>query len=158
MNYITFEPFQHEPLLPTPSTSDTTNKTSSICIDTSLSEQSVRSSYSFTCPINSATGPSSTISNISGASSSNHNSYVLRRLVINSLFLPTLRSTSPEDWDMDQVEVWLVAMNFGCIATNFKCNNNLLTCLHLFVVLTKDFLRSTRNYRRYLTRTQYGLT
>lgn len=127
MNYITFEPCQHEPLLPTPSTSDTTNKSSqnNIChIDTSLPEQppSVRSSYSFTCPITSTTGPSSTISNISGVSSSNHNSNVLRRLVINTLFIPTLRSTSPEDWDMDQVEVWLTAIDFGCIAANFKCN------------------------------------
>lgn len=111
MNYITFEPFEHE--LPT----STTNK-SSLChpIDTSLPE-----SYSFNCPLSSTTGPPSSISNIS-ASSSNHNSNILRRLVINSLFLPTLRSTSPEEWDMDQVQVWLTAMNFGCIADNFKCN------------------------------------
>ncbi|KAG2207479.1 hypothetical protein INT47_004227 [Mucor saturninus] len=119
MNYITFEPYEHELPLPTSSTSGITNKTPQLChIDTSLPE-SVRSSYSFTCPMTSTTGPASSISNIS-ASSSNHNSNILRKLVINSLFLPALRSTSPEDWDMDQVEVWLTAMNFGCIADNFK--------------------------------------
>ncbi|KAF1796268.1 hypothetical protein FB192DRAFT_1467096, partial [Mucor lusitanicus] len=44
----------------------------------------------------------------------------LRRSIINTLFLPSLRSTTPEDWDVDQVEIWLNAMSFGSIATHFK--------------------------------------
>ncbi|KAG2229100.1 hypothetical protein INT48_003203 [Thamnidium elegans] len=125
MNYITFEPCH---LLPTPSSSDTTKKSSYhnlSHINTSISEElqnelspSVRSSYSFTCPVNSMTGPSSTISNIS-ATSSNTN-HVLRRSIINTLFLPTLRSNPPEEWDIDQVKIWLNAMNFGSIADTFK--------------------------------------
>ncbi|KAI9268478.1 hypothetical protein EDC94DRAFT_514032 [Helicostylum pulchrum] len=97
MNYITFEPCH---LLPTPSSSDTTKKSS------------------YHNLMNSITGPSSTISNIS-ATSSNTN-HVLRRSIINTLFLPTLRSNSPEEWDIDQVEIWLNAMNFGSIADTFK--------------------------------------
>lgn len=126
MNYITFQqPHQQIIELPTPSTSDSINITSttatkSIHIDTNLLNDkineslSVRSSYSFTCPISSSTTGqiSSTFSNGGAA---------VRRLIINTLFLPSLKSTTPEEWDMDQVEVWLNAMGFGSIATNFKC-------------------------------------
>lgn len=135
MNYISFEPCH---LLPTPSSSDTTKKSSYhnlSHINTSIPEElqnelspSVRSSYSFTCPVNSTTGPSSTISNIS-ATSSNTN-HVLRRSIINTLFLPTLRSTPPEEWDIDQVEIWLNAMNFGSIADTFKCNSISLSVIY----------------------------
>ncbi|GAN11606.1 conserved hypothetical protein [Mucor ambiguus] len=127
MNYITFEQPQQQIIdLLTPSTSDSTNtKTSTkkpMPIDTNLLDDeisespSVRSSYSFTCPISSSstTGPSasSTHSNSGGAA--------LRRSIINTLFLPSLRCTTPEDWDVDQVEIWLNAMKFGTIATHFK--------------------------------------
>ncbi|KAK4511887.1 Glyco_hydro_15 domain-containing protein [Mucor velutinosus] len=127
MNYITFEqPHRQITDLLTPSTFDSTNATTStkepMPIDTSVLEDeiskspSVRSSYSFTCPVSSSstTGPgaSSTHSNSGGAA--------LRRSVINALFLPSLRPTTPEDWDIDQVETWLNAMNFGSIATHFK--------------------------------------
>jgi hypothetical protein len=137
MNYVTSQPFhQQQQLLPTPSTSDKTTKTNSRSsqhrlsqIDTKstvISEQddpspSARSSYSFACPI--TTGRSSTsMSNHSATSlQTSANNNALRRSVINTLFLPNLRSTSPEEWDIDQVEVWLNAMNFGSIAANFKC-------------------------------------
>ncbi|KAI8640458.1 hypothetical protein BD408DRAFT_419749 [Parasitella parasitica] len=123
MNYITFQqPHQQIIDLPTPSTSDTTNTTikKPIHIDTNLLDgeisesPSVRSCYSFTCPISSSstTGPASSTYSNGGTA--------LRRSVINTLFLPSLRSNSPEDWDVDQVEIWLNAMNFGSIATNFK--------------------------------------
>ncbi|KAL7322338.1 hypothetical protein PS15p_211967 [Mucor circinelloides] len=127
MNYITFEqPHQQIIDLPTPSTSDSTNTTTStkkpMHIDTNLLDNeisespSVRSSYSFTCPISSSstTGPSAS------STHSNSGGVALRRSIVNSLFLPSLRSTTPEDWDIDQVEIWLNAMNFGSIATNFK--------------------------------------
>lgn len=129
MNYITFEqPHQQIIDLLTPSTSDSTNATKkpmpidTNVLDDEISESpSVRSSYSFTCPISSSstTGPSA---------SSTHSSsggVALRRSIINTLFLPSLRSTTPEDWDVDQVEIWLNAMSFGSIATHFKCK-----CLH----------------------------
>ncbi|KAG1120815.1 hypothetical protein G6F42_012667 [Rhizopus arrhizus] len=127
MNYITFEqPHQQIIDLLTPSTSDSTNTTTSakkpMHIDTNLLDNetsespSVRSSYSFTCPISSSstTGPSTS------STHSNSGGVALRRSIVNTLFLPSLRSTTPEDWDIDQVEIWLNAMNFGSIATNFK--------------------------------------
>lgn len=133
MNYITFQPYQQQQqqlvMLPTPSTSDTSKKSSTQYlshIDTAVPEEhhlkettspSTRSSYSFTCPISSNTSPTT-----SNNSNSSHSNTVLRRLVISSLFLPSLRSISPEEWDVDQVEVWLNSMNFGSIAANFKCN------------------------------------
>lgn len=136
MNYITFQqPHQQIIELPTPSTSDSTNTTSTtakkpIHIDTNLLDDeisespSVRSSYSFTCPISSSTtGPTSSTYSNGGAA--------IRRLIINTLFLPSLRSTTPEEWDMDQVEIWLNAMSFGSIATNFKC----MYKRHIFLLL-----------------------
>ncbi|KAI9485645.1 MAG: hypothetical protein EXX96DRAFT_476512 [Benjaminiella poitrasii] len=103
MNFITFEKpaRQSSELPPTPSTSDLDNdiKTNSITVDRQDSPISIRSSFSFSGPVNSNT---------------------LRRLVINASFLPALRSTPPEEWSVDQVEVWLKAMNFGSIETNFK--------------------------------------
>ncbi|CEP14218.1 hypothetical protein [Parasitella parasitica] len=123
MNYITFQqPHQQIIDLPTPSTSDTTNTTikKPIHIDTNLLDgeisesPSVRSCYSFTCPISSSstTGPASSTYSNGGTA--------LRRSIINTLFLPSLRSNSPEDWDVDQVEIWLNAMSFSSIAANFK--------------------------------------
>lgn len=137
MNYITLEPYQQQQqqqqqqslaMLPTPSTSDKSKKSSLQYlshIDTAAPEEqqlqlkeatspSARSSYSFTCPI------SSTSPTTSNNSNNSHSNNVLRRLVISSLFLPSLRSISPEEWDVDQVEVWLNSMNFGSIAANFK--------------------------------------
>ncbi|CAO3616286.1 unnamed protein product [Mucor fragilis] len=127
MNYITFEqPHQQIIDLLTPSTSDSTHTTTStkkpIPIDTNVLDDeisespSVRSSYSFTCPISSSstTGPSAS------STHSNSGGVALRRSVINALFLPSLRSSTPEDWDIEQVEIWLNAMNFGSIATHFK--------------------------------------
>lgn len=37
-----------------------------------------------------------------------------------ALELPELKDTSPEEWDMDQVTVWMHAMGFGNVAENFK--------------------------------------
>lgn len=131
---------QQQQLLPTPSNSDTTKKsfqhhpshidTSTVNTTNSNSttpttpisadSPSARSSYSYTCLI--TTGRSSTsMSNHSNSTTQSHNNTALRISVINTLFLPQLQSTSPEEWDMDQVEVWLDAMNFGSIAANFKC-------------------------------------
>jgi hypothetical protein len=125
MNYITYDWPTTYPLtkLPTPSFSDSTIRKKPNYIDAASrfedegsESPSVRSSYSFTCPITSlANGPLSIMSNNSSYSNS-----ALRRSVISTLFLPNLRSTSPEDWDVDQVEIWLNAMNFECVAMNFK--------------------------------------
>lgn len=114
VNYITYES-----ILPTPSSSTKPHH-----IDTSLTEDSpsVRSSYSFTCPVS-----SSMVTTNSNISNTTNCSNVLRRLVISTLFLPLLRSKSPEEWNMDQVEVWLNAMNFGSIAANFKCKKKIVS-------------------------------
>lgn len=145
MNYITFEqPHQQIIDLLTPSTSDSTHTTTSTkkpmpidtnVLDDEISESpSVRSSYSFTCPISSSstTGPSAS------STHSNSGGVALRRSVINALFLPSLRSSTPEDWDIEQVEIWLNAMNFGSIATHFKCKY--LQLLTLFFNVLNSFI------------------
>lgn len=43
----------------------------------------------------------------------------LKKSVIQSLLNPALNSP-PDDWDVDQVEIWLIAIDFSCVATNFK--------------------------------------
>lgn len=37
-----------------------------------------------------------------------------------ALELPELKDSSPEEWDMDQVTVWMHAMGFSNVAENFK--------------------------------------
>ena len=104
MNYISFQPCD------TPSISDTMTTRSSLhSLDTTqhnenqfeVTSPSARSSYSFTCPT------TSTASTQSHPSNNNNNTNQLRRMVVSSLFLPTLRSKTPEEWDVDQVEIWL---------------------------------------------------
>lgn len=132
MNYITFDLSNQLVDLPTPSNSDSVTKKPSH-INTAINRfeiaPQVRTSYSFTCPI------SSSPARLSANSSSNNSSPVsntsLRRLIINALFLPHLRSTAPRDWDVDQVETWLNAMNFGALGEHFKCitHNQKISCL-----------------------------
>lgn len=117
---------------PTPSTSDLTIRTTASCIDTNHSNDecsqspSVRSLYSFTYPITLL--DNSPLSALSHNSSCSNNT--LRRSVIRTLFLPNLRSVPPELWDIDQVEVWLNAMDFEYIAINFKGMIAILLLLH----------------------------
>ncbi|KAI7902689.1 uncharacterized protein BX663DRAFT_510139 [Cokeromyces recurvatus] len=63
---------------------------------------------------------SSSSSAVSFDNTVNNNCNTLRRLIIDASFLPELSSTSPEDWGVNQVEVWLKAIHFDSIATNFK--------------------------------------
>ncbi|KAG1441543.1 hypothetical protein G6F56_011434 [Rhizopus delemar] len=44
----------------------------------------------------------------------------LKKSVIQSLLHPELKSTSPEYWDINQVETWLNVIDFGSIAESFK--------------------------------------
>ncbi|ORE07603.1 PH-domain-containing protein [Rhizopus microsporus var. microsporus] len=44
----------------------------------------------------------------------------LKRSVIQSLSHPSLKSILPEYWNIDQVEIWLNAIDFGSIAAHFK--------------------------------------
>lgn len=126
MNYITLDPPSNQLIeLPTPSNSDSFHNTkkpshinTSILKDRFDVSPSVRTSYSFTCPISSS--PARRSANSSNNSSPISNNSV-RRLIINALFLPHLRSTAPRDWDVDQVETWLNAMNFGALGEHFKC-------------------------------------
>lgn len=127
MNYITFDPPASQLVdLPTPSNSDSVTRkpshiNTSVMKDRFEMSPSVRQSYSFTCPISSSPACHSANSNSNNNSPLSNNS--LRRIIINALFLPHLRSTAPRDWDVDQVETWLNAMSFGSLGEHFKCNN-----------------------------------
>ncbi|KAI8988119.1 hypothetical protein BDF20DRAFT_832992 [Mycotypha africana] len=132
MSYTTYkEPLNCQQIaqLPTPSNSDVVmtkkgaapiNLTTSFFNGSNNETRSLmeQSSYSFTCP----TGPTTAAAT---AALSNHlggfNNVAIRRLVIKALFLPALRSTPPETWNVNQVEIWLNAMDFQSVATNFKC-------------------------------------
>ncbi|KAI8055602.1 uncharacterized protein B0P05DRAFT_560663, partial [Gilbertella persicaria] len=54
------------------------------------------------------------------STNSSASSHTQRQSAIHTLLLPKLRFTPPEEWDMDQVEIWLHEMGFGSIAANFK--------------------------------------
>lgn len=76
---------------------------------------------------------------------------------MSALTLPTLRNTTPEDWDVDQVGAWLVAMGFENIADNFKGKQPPpLVCMMsvLFFVSHRIDLLSSGNLGRHFARTQ----
>ncbi|KAI8386807.1 hypothetical protein BD560DRAFT_443409 [Blakeslea trispora] len=57
----------------------------------------------------------------SSSSSSTCSNSMLRKSVIRSLFLPKLRFTPPEEWDIEQVQIWLHEMRFTInIVNHFK--------------------------------------
>lgn len=73
----------------------------------------------------------------------------LKKSVIQSLLHPELKSTSPEYWDINQVETWLNVIDFGSIAESFKSKLftkkkkgvfNIFTCFHLAQEITGDIL------------------
>ncbi|KAG0167078.1 polar growth protein [Apophysomyces sp. BC1034] len=96
------------PQLPTPSTSTSTKKSrDQLPRANSLSSlSSIQSHPTSTRPVM-INAPTSTSKN-------------LQRQIRASLSLPGLRNHSPEDWDVDQVSLWLDAMGFGSVAANFK--------------------------------------
>lgn len=81
----------------------------------------------------------------------------LKKSVIQSLSHPKLKSTSPEDWDTDQVEIWLNAIDFGSIAANFKSKKKKKRKKkkRQDVLI---FYFSTRNNRRHIIGIKYGIT
>ncbi|KAF7728370.1 polar growth protein [Apophysomyces ossiformis] len=96
------------PQLPTPSTSTSTKKSrEQLPRANSLSSlSSIQSHPTCTRPVV-INAPSSACKN-------------LQRQIIASLALSDLRHRSPEEWDVDQVSIWLEAMGFGTVAANFK--------------------------------------
>ncbi|KAI7872971.1 hypothetical protein BDF14DRAFT_1750777 [Spinellus fusiger] len=49
------------------------------------------------------------------------NSYQnLQASVLNSLYAPQLQGTSPEEWTIEQVAIWLDIIGFSTVAYTFK--------------------------------------
>ncbi|KAI8368099.1 uncharacterized protein BYT42DRAFT_585272 [Radiomyces spectabilis] len=44
----------------------------------------------------------------------------VQRAVLASLSLPALKTSSPDEWDVEQVALWLTTMGFETVADNFK--------------------------------------
>ncbi|KAI8375609.1 hypothetical protein EDC96DRAFT_605102 [Choanephora cucurbitarum] len=64
---------------------------------------------------------------------------MLKKAVVRSLLLPELRSTSPEEWDIDQVQMWLHEMQFDIHMINhFKVQE---ITGDVLLGLTMDFLK-----------------
>ncbi|ORZ02557.1 hypothetical protein BCR43DRAFT_465682 [Syncephalastrum racemosum] len=96
--------------LPTPSTSSSTRKSNRLVRD--LSSSSLNSeSYPPPPPQRAAAN-----SRLPTSPTSKN----MQKVLVSALAHPTLRNTTPEDWDVDQVGAWLVAMGFENIADNFK--------------------------------------
>ncbi|KAG2227778.1 hypothetical protein INT45_002016, partial [Circinella minor] len=89
--------------LPTPSTSASTKK-SRDQLPRVGSTSSLNSTKSYSTPARSLT-------------TANKN---VQKTLASALTIPILKNTSPEDWDVDQVAAWLVAMGFESVAANFK--------------------------------------
>ncbi|KAI8146167.1 hypothetical protein BJV82DRAFT_600757 [Fennellomyces sp. T-0311] len=89
--------------LPTPSTSTSTKK-SRDQLPRASSISSLNSTQSHSAPARSLTTATKNV----------------QKTLISVLALPALKNTSPEDWDVDQVAVWLHAMGFESVADNFK--------------------------------------
>ncbi|KAI8993419.1 hypothetical protein BDB01DRAFT_847302 [Pilobolus umbonatus] len=124
-NYISSQP-------PTPSSLNGTIKqrhnTDIINGETPSLHSSNSSSYSADPPIfsyrsnklassiHSATASSSILTHSGSLAISDH----LKKSVLSTLNHPALKNTSAENWDVDQVEIWLHAMEFSSVASTFK--------------------------------------
>ncbi|OBZ88420.1 Protein BOI2 [Choanephora cucurbitarum] len=64
---------------------------------------------------------------------------ILKKAVVRSLLLPQLRSTSPEEWDIDQVQIWLHEMQFDInMIDHFRVQE---ITGDVLLELTMDFLK-----------------